>query len=341
MSHTTPDELVSSVLADLRTWAGDPSGGAALWSTPATAAWRRALTTVLSPGDRVLMTRAGEDGRRWAQLASELGLDVVCHDAPAGEGPSLGHLMHLLWWDPSVKAVFVVRDETSTGVASDLAEVRRAIDLTGSSALLLVDGAVLWGVDRAHHEDWGADLLLTSLSAAEDPDGPATLVSWSARWGDPTAGQPPEIPSREMITRVRASLDRWLPPGSATSVRRQHRVAEGVRRGLAALGLQPCPKARLRPSDAVTVAHLPPQIDAARLTRVASARSGARFDLGVGALAGRVLRVWHRGDMDETDCLTTLAAVELCLVAAGLQVREGASVTASREWFGESDSDAA
>jgi alanine-glyoxylate transaminase/serine-glyoxylate transaminase/serine-pyruvate transaminase len=339
MSHTTPAELVPSVLEDLRTWAGNPGGGAALWSTPAATAWRHALTTALSPGDRVLMTRAGDDGRQWAKLATEVGLDVVCHDAPAGEGPSLGHLMHLLWWDASVKAVFVVHDETSTGVATDLGDVRRAIDLTGSSALLLVDGAVLWGVDQAHQRDWGADLLVTSLSTAEDPGGPATLVSWSARFGDPTAGQQPEVPSHEMLTTLRTALDRWLRPGSAPSSRRQHRVAEGVRRGLAALGLEPCPKDR--PSDAVTVVHLPPQIDPARLTHVASVRCGARIDLGVGTLAGRVLRVWHRGDMDETDCLSTLASVELGLVAAGLQVRESASVTASREWFGRSHSDAA
>jgi alanine-glyoxylate transaminase/serine-glyoxylate transaminase/serine-pyruvate transaminase len=337
-ARDTHGDLVCSVLGDLRVWAGNPGGGAALWSLPATTAWRSVLTTALSPGDRVLMTRAGEDGSQWAQLATELGLDVVCHDAPAGEGPSLGHLMHLLWWDASVKAVFVVCDETSTGVATDVDDVRRAIDLTGSSALLLVDGAALWGVDQAHQADWGADVLVSSLATAEDPAGPATLVSWSERLGDPLAGRQAEVPGFQLLTTLRASLDRWLAPRTAPFVRRQRRMAEGVRRGLAALGLEPCSKDR--PSDAVTVVHLPPRIDPARLTHLA-ARCGARVDLGVGALAGQVLRVWHQGDRDETDCLSTLASVELGLVAAGLPVREGASVTASREWFLRSHDDAA
>jgi hypothetical protein len=47
-------------------------------------------------------------------------------------------LAHLLWWDTSVRAVLVERDETGADYDAYVDEVRAAIELTGSDALLLV-----------------------------------------------------------------------------------------------------------------------------------------------------------------------------------------------------------
>jgi aspartate aminotransferase-like enzyme len=89
-----------------------------------------------STGERILVVGAGESSTRWAALAGDLGHDVVCVGAGPDGAAGLGGLLHLLWWDPSVRAVLVAGDETTNGPAVDVDEVRRAIELTGSDAVL-------------------------------------------------------------------------------------------------------------------------------------------------------------------------------------------------------------
>ena len=100
-------------------------------------AWSEILGRLpLGPGDRVLMTGARADPDGWATAARDLGLDVVCMEVDAG-GAAVDGLTHLLWWDPSVRAV-LVSPVTPASMAADVAAARRAIDLTGSDALLVV-----------------------------------------------------------------------------------------------------------------------------------------------------------------------------------------------------------
>lgn len=108
------------------------------------AAWRALMPRLLCPGDRVATTSADD--------------------------PSLGGLIHRLWWDPSVRAVLVVRDETSP-VATDLDEVRRAVELSGSGALLLVDSC---GSHRLAADTGAADLVVAAA-------GRGSLLAWSPR----------------------------------------------------------------------------------------------------------------------------------------------------------------
>jgi hypothetical protein len=94
--------------------------------------------------DRMLVIGAGESATQWAThgaaRAGDLGDDVVCVKAGPGGAAGLGGLMHLLWWDPSVRAVLVAPDETSTGPSVSVEDVRRAIELTGSDAVLQTSG---------------------------------------------------------------------------------------------------------------------------------------------------------------------------------------------------------
>lgn len=177
-----PGRVTVAGAGDLLSRGGLPGGKGVVLDVPSREAWVHALrATPLVPGDRVLMTRAGEDSARWATMARGLDYDVVCFDVPAGEGPSLGELTHLLWWDASVKAVFVARDETSTGLTADVDEVRRVMDLTGTDALLLVDCAASRGTAGVCERRWSADLVVTALGGPGRDPAPGTLVTWSDR----------------------------------------------------------------------------------------------------------------------------------------------------------------
>ena len=60
-----------------------------------------------------------------------------------------------------IKAVCVVHNETSTGVTSNIAAVRKAIDAAKHPALLMVD--TISGLASAdyRHDEWGVDVTVS------------------------------------------------------------------------------------------------------------------------------------------------------------------------------------
>ena len=276
------------------------------------------------------MTRTGEDSARWATMAGDLGYDVVCIDVPVGEGPSLEELTHLLWWDASIKAVFVARDETSTGITADVHEVRRVMDLTGSDALLLVECSASWGTDGVRQQAWSADLVVTALDTPGRASESGTFLSWSGRLPD-LAAVPDQVPQplHDVLVRLRSRLDD-IQEGEPNGQTRRW-LSEGLRRGLVAAGLAGL--ANHQASEAVTVVHVPASIQATQLEQALAAHCPAVTDLGDGALAGRVLRIWHADLRDAIDILTVVATVELALLVAGSPVRPGNGLEAARSWF--------
>jgi aspartate aminotransferase-like enzyme len=284
------------------------------------------------------MTRAGEDSARWAAMAADLGYDVVCIDVSPGEGPALEELTHLLWWDVSIRAVFVARDETSTGIRADVGEVRRVMDLAGSEALLLVDCSASWGLDGLPQEAWSADLVVTALGTPGEDLEAGTLLSWSERLPGLAAlrARAPE-PDHDVLARIRRELDDITVTGTPSGTRGW--LIEGLRRGLAAAGLERLADRHL--SDAVSVVRIPASTQPTRLAQLMGTQCLAATDLGVGALAGDVLRVWHSRLRTEVDVLSVVATAELALFFAGSPVAPGRGLQAARSWFDAQRADAA
>ncbi len=111
---------------------------------------RRLLVNVLNPGDKVLLYETGQFANLWRALAKRLGLDVEVV-GKAGQdtwrwGVDAAVIEERLRQDTSheIKAVCVVHNETSTGVTSNIAAVRKAIDSLKHPALLLVDSDLAW-----------------------------------------------------------------------------------------------------------------------------------------------------------------------------------------------------
>jgi alanine-glyoxylate transaminase/serine-glyoxylate transaminase/serine-pyruvate transaminase len=134
-----------------------------LFPATGTAGWEAAIQNTLSAGDTVLAARHGMFSHRWIDLCRRHGLEVIAIDAPWGEGVPVEAFEAALAEDRAgrIRAVLVTHNETATGVRSDVAAVRRALDRNGHGALLLVDGVSSIGSMDFRMDDWGVDVAVT------------------------------------------------------------------------------------------------------------------------------------------------------------------------------------
>src|SRR2546429_4236191 len=134
-------ELSSSVLGDLKKVFKTAAGQVFIFPASGTGAWEAALTNTLSPGDKILAARFGQFSHLWVDMAQRLGYDVEALDVEWGEGVPLGRYEEILKADKrhQIKGVLACHNETATGVTSDIAAVRRALDDARHPALLFVD----------------------------------------------------------------------------------------------------------------------------------------------------------------------------------------------------------
>jgi len=347
--------LTLGILADLKRVFATTTGQVMLFPGSGTGAWEAAITNTLNPGDRVLMARHGQFSTLWAEMATRLGLDVEVIDVAWGAGVPVAEFARHLAADRTgqIKAVFVTQNETATGVTSDVAAVRRALEESSHEALLFVDGVSSVGSIDFQMDAWGVDLAVTgSQKGLMCPAGLGILaVSQKALRASETAtmrrayfefrdfkmtyetGYFPYTPPTQILHGMRRALDRINAEGLENVIARHARLAEGVRRGVAAWGLQICAEDPSLVSNTVTAIRVPENVDAREVIRIGYERYNTSFGSGLARLAGKVFRIGHLGDLNEGMCLTALAVAEMALVEAGANVKLGSGVAAAQAWY--------
>lgn len=355
--HRAPEfaALLQPVLDGLKPVFGMQAGRIALLPGSGTAAWEAAITNTLSPGDKVLMARHGQFSALWVDMATAMGLQVEIIDVAWGAPCPVREVERRLGADRDgeIKAVFVTHNETATGVTSDVGAVRHALDACFHDALLFVDGVSsvgsipfemdLWGVDMAVAGSQkglmcpaGLGILAASpraLAAMDNSHMPRSFLDLRAMLAAHDAGSFCFTPPAQLLHGLRASLARLHTEGLENVFARHHRLAEGVRAGVAALGLATVAEHRSFASDTVTAIRTPEGIDAREVIAIARTRYNTHFGGGLGPLAGHAFRIGHLGDLNEGMCLTALGIAELALKAAGAPVILGAGITAAQQVY--------
>jgi alanine-glyoxylate transaminase/serine-glyoxylate transaminase/serine-pyruvate transaminase len=353
--HRAPDfpELTLPLFADLKKVFANEAGRVFMYPSSGTGAWEAAITNTLNRGDRVLMSRFGQFSQLWADMARRLGLDVICVDREWGEGVPLDDYAHHLSEDPSIKGVFACHNETATGVTSDIAGVRRVMDEAGSNALLYVDAVSSMASIPFEQDAWGVDLAVTGSQKGFMLPAGMSMLGVSAKALDAhkssrmercyfsfedmlktnDQGYFPYTPSTPMLHGLRASLDLLFAEGLPRVFARHHRLAEGVRRAVDALGLSLCALSPQWYSDTVTAIRTPEGVDASEVCRIGYYRYRTAFGAGLSKVAGKVFRIGHLGDLNEVMCLAALASAEMSLADAGAKVELGAGVAAAQDYY--------
>lgn len=350
-------QLVNGLFTDLMKVYRNETGRAFIFPSSGTGAWEAAIANTLNPGDRVLMSRFGQFSLLWVDMAQRFGLDVDVIDAEWGTGVPVGVYAERLAADKEhrIKAVFVTHNETTTGVTSDVAAVRAALDAAGHPALLFVDGVSSIASIDFRQEEWGVDCAVSgSQKGFMLPPGLAFLsVSQKALAANRQARQPrayfsfedmirandtgyfPYTPAVQLLRGMRAALDLLLDEGLDNVYARHHRLAEGVRAAVRAWDLQICAKEEKWNSDTVSAIYVPEGIDSADIVR--RAYRGYQTSLGVGLnkVAGKVFRIGHIGWINEVMMCSALAATEMSLLDCGVKIKAGSGVGAAVEYYSQ------
>jgi alanine-glyoxylate transaminase / serine-glyoxylate transaminase / serine-pyruvate transaminase len=346
------------LFADLKDILRTKDGTVMMFPGSGTAAWEAAITNTLNPGDRVLMARHGQFSTLWVEMAQRLGLEVEVIDVDWGQGTPVDQFGARLAADRKgdIKAVFVTHNETATGVTSDVAAVRRAMDQAFHPGLLFVDGVSSVASIDFRMDDWGVDLAVTgSQKGFMCPAGLGILgVSPKAMEAAKTAtmrraffefrdmvsmnatGYFPYTPPTQLLHGMRAAVDRIKTEGLDNVIARHARLAEGVRRAVAAWGMQVVADRPELYSDTVTAIRVPTDVDARDVIRIAYDRYNCSLGSGLARLAGKVFRIGHLGDTNEGMVLSGIALAELALAEAGAHVTFGSGVGAAQAWFATS-----
>lgn len=322
-----------------------------------TGGWEAAVTNTLSPGDRVLIAVFGQFSHLWADLCSRHGLIVDVVDVEWGEGVPVDVYAKRLQDDKKheIKAVLVCHNETATGVTSDVAGVRNALDATGHPALLMVDGVSSIASIDFRMDEWGVDIAVSgSQKGFMLPTGLAIVaVSQRALEAHKTAKCPrcffdfadmirsnkdgyfPYTPATTLLRGLRASLDLLFAEGLDNVFARHHRLAEGVRLGVAAWGLTLCAKEPKWHSDTVTAVCVPRGFNSDNVVKTAYYRYQMSLGVGLSKVAGRVFRIGHIGNINEIMMVQALAGCEMAMRDVRIPVEAGSGVAAAEEYFRE------
>jgi len=331
------------------------SGAVVIYPSSGTGAWEAALVNTLSPGDKILMCETGHFATLWRKMATELGLDVdfVAGDWRHGVDPVSVEARLAGDRGRAIKAVAIVHNETSTGVASRVAEVRRRMNSVGHPALFMVDTISSLASMEFCHDEWGVDVSIgcsqkglmlppglglqaisdKALSASKTARLPRSYWNWQPMLDDNVAGFFPYTPATNLLYGLRESLRMLLEEGLANVFARHGRHAEATRRAVRAWGFELVCMNPEEYSNSLTAVMMPDGHDADSLRKIILDRFDMSLGTGLGRFKGKVFRIGHLGDFNDLMLAGTLSGVEMGLAASGVPFKRG-GVTAALEYLG-------
>jgi alanine-glyoxylate transaminase/serine-glyoxylate transaminase/serine-pyruvate transaminase len=332
-----------------------------------TGAWEAALANTMSPGDSLLMFETGQFATLWQKMALRLGLrpEFLARPGtdeatglPSGwrQGVDAALIEQRLRADPAhrIQAVCVVHNETSTGVTSDIAAVRRAIDAAGHPALLMVDSISGLASADYRHDEWGADVTVSgsqkglmlppglsfnalsprAIERSKSARLPRSFWAWDEIVEMNQGGYWPYTPSTNLLYGLSESLDMLLEQGLPTVFARHQRWAAGVRAAVEAWGLPIQCADPARHSPVLTGVVTPVGVDADALRKLIHTRFDLSLGTGLGKVRGRMFRIGHLGDCNDLTLMAALSGVEMGLKLFGVPT-QGSGVLAAMEHFAE------
>lgn len=323
---------------------------AVIYPSSGTGAWEAALVNTLSPGDKVLMFETGHFATMWHNVALRLGLEVefVPGDWRHGVDPAVVEAKLAEDRGRAIKAVGIVHNETSTGVTSRVAEIRRAIDRAVHPALFLVDTISSLASMDYRHDEWGVDVTVCcsqkglmlppglglnaisgkALAASKSARLPRSYWDWEAMLNTNMSGFFPYTPATNLLYGLRESLQMLMEEGLENVFARHNRLAEATRRAVRAWNLEVLCLNPQEYSSSVTAVLMPGGHDADAFRKLVLEKFNMSLGNGLGKLQGKVFRIGHLGDFNDLMLAGTLSGLEMGFALAGVPFAKGGVLAA-------------
>jgi alanine-glyoxylate transaminase / serine-glyoxylate transaminase / serine-pyruvate transaminase len=321
-----------------------------IYPSSGTGAWEAALVNTLSPGDPVLMAETGHFATLWREMAERLGVQpaFIPGDWRHGADPAAIEARLAEDGGHSIKAVCVVHNETSTGVASRIAEIRQAIDRVGHPALFMVDTISSLASIDYRHDEWGVDVTVggsqkglmlppglgfnavsqKALKASETARLPRSFWDWQAMLAANAKGFFPYTPATNLIRGLGEAIAMLHEERLDNVFARHARHGEATRRAARAWGLEiQCVDPR-EVSNSLTAVVMPGGHSADGLRAHILRRFNLSLGNGLSKLNDRVFRIGHLGDFSDLMLAGTLSGVEMGLRERGIALEESGVVAA-------------
>ena len=332
------------------------SGPVAMYPGSATGAWEAGIVNTLSPGDPVLMFDSGMFATLWRGVAERFGLEIELVECDWRKGVDPNQVETALRADRSkrLKSVMVVHNETSTGIANSIPDVRAAMDAAGHPALLMVDSVSSAGSMEYRQDDWRVDVTIAgsqkglmlppglsfnvisekALAAGAGAALPRSYWNWDDAVPSNETGFFPYTPPTNLLYGLGEALSMMEEEGLENVYARHRRLAEATRRAVAVWGVENYCVIPQKSSDSVTTVLVPEGIDSNDVRAVILDCFDMSLGTGLGPLTGKVFRIGHLGHFNELMLAGTLSGVEMGLGLAGIPGCSG-GVTAALEYLAE------
>ena len=329
-------------------------GQVVVYPSSGTGAWEAALSNTCSPGDKLLAARFGQFSSLWIELARRHGLEIIVQEEEWGTGVHPDKIEEALREDKNheIKGVMVVHNETATGVTSDVAAVRRAMDAADHPALLYVDGVSSIASIDFRFDEWRVDLAITgSQKGLMLPAGlgivcasQKALAAMNAKcrrayfeFGDHlkanATGYFPYTPALPLLHGLRESLAMLEEEGLENVFARHRHLADGTRAAVSAWGLKLCAKEPNWHSDTVSAIMVPHGFNGAEVIDRAYRCYNLALGAGLSQMAGKLFRIGHLGDLNELMLLGAISGAEMAMNDIGIEVEPGSGVAAAQTRF--------
>jgi alanine-glyoxylate transaminase/serine-glyoxylate transaminase/serine-pyruvate transaminase len=314
--------------------------------------WEAVVENLLPIGGVALVAGTGHFSESWAEQTEALGRKVVRTPWNPGWPIDPTTISEALAADRehAIQAVFVVHTDTSSGITSELAPIRAAIDAAGHPALLVVDVVASLGAAPFSMRQVGADVVVgASQKGLMCPPGvglvavnarahavskanpaPRFYWDWERRRSDLSYRKFCGTAPQSLVAGLEAALGLLFAEGMEAVFERHRRLARAVHaavEGWSSAGaldfFAQSPACR---SASVTTVTVPAGTDLDALRQVARERYQVAFAGALGPLSGKAFRIGHLGDQNPASMLGCLAAIEAALVVQGIPVgRDGLS----------------
>ena len=316
-----------------------------------TAAMEAAISNVVNSGEKILNVVGGKFGERFMKIANAHGITTEELAVEWGTAVTPEAIKAALDADEDIKAVSVVHNETSTGVAAPIEAIGKVMK---DYALYIVDTVSSLGGDYVDVDKFGIDVCITgSQKCIAAPPGMAAITlsddAWAAadkvdshtfyldmqaakKSGDKNPPQTPYTPSVSLTYAMNEALKMVMEEGLENRVARHHKAAKASVAAAKALGLELFADEKVS-SATVTAVKMPEGVTDAEFRGTTRDKYGVELAGGQDHLKGNIFRIGHMGNISYKELVQTFAAIGMTLKGLGAIEDAGAGVASITESY--------